>query len=412
MNIKKFIPRNIVTLTFTVMVVLGLFMSKQMPFFIVNELVQSFTQYSFLVLALLIPVMAGMGFNFSIVIGAIAGNIGIIMAVNWGFSGFFGFLFTIAFATFFALLFGIPTGMLLNKARGHEMITSLFIGYLGNGIYQFIFLLLIGAVIPMTPSLVLGSGVGLKNTIDLKDTFLHSVDGLFQVPFFLLLIVVGVFFLILNIYHLKKDDVHLDKMKVISRITISAVVIIISAMIMYVDVLPNEIKLLKSIQFPLITGVLIGAAVVFNLLITRTKIGQDFLAVSSNLENSKDSDINISKVRITAIVISTILASWGQIIFMQNTGVLMTYGSHYIGTISVLCLIVGGASLKRATVQQALLGVLLVQGFLITSLPVVDEMFNGNVSEVLRVIIMNGAFLYAFTMTRSKNTILTVNEYN
>lgn len=385
------------------MVVLGLFMSKLMPFFIVNELVQNFTQYAFLVLALLIPIMAGMGFNFGIVIGAIAGNIGIIMAVNWGFSGFLGFLLAVVFATFFALLFGIPTGMLLNKARGHEMVTSLFVGYFGNGIYQFIFLLLIGAVIPMTPSLVLGSGVGLRNTIDLKDTLSHSVDGLLEVPFFFLLIVVGVFFLILNIYHLKKDDINSDKIKVISRLAISAVVIIVSTMIMYVNVLPNEIKLLKGIQFPVVTGVLIGAAVAFNLLITRTKLGQEFMTVSSNQQDSKESNINSSKVRITAIVISTILASWGQIIFTQNTGVLMTYGSHYIGTISVLCLIVGGASLKRATVKQALIGVLLVQGFLLTSLPAIDEMFNGNVSEILRVIIMNGAFLYAFTMTRSKD---------
>lgn len=397
---KKFIQRNLVTLTFTVMVVLGLFMSKQMPFFIVNELVHNFTQYAFLVLALLIPVMAGMGFNFGIVIGAIAGNIGIIMAVNWGFSGFLGFLFAVVFATFFALLFGIPTGMLLNKARGHEMVTSLFVGYFGNGIYQFIFLLLIGAVIPMTPSLVLGSGVGLRNTIDLKDTLSHSVDGLLEVPFFLFLIATGIFFLIYNIYHLKKDDVHLNRIKIISRLAISAVVIIMSTMIMYVDLLPNEIKLLKGIQLPVITGVLIGAAVAFNLLISRTKIGQDFMTASSN---QQESNINLSKVRITAIVISTILASWGQIIFAQSTGVLMTYGSHYIGTISVLCLIVGGASLKRATVKQALLGVLLVQGFLITSLPAIDEMFNGNASEILRVIIMNGAFLYAFAMTRSKD---------
>ncbi|MBI9013151.1 MAG: hypothetical protein JEZ08_13035 [Clostridiales bacterium] len=404
MTIKKFISGNTVTLTFTVMVVLGLFMTKQMPFFIVSELVQNFTQYSFLALALLIPVMAGMGFNFSIVIGAMAGNFAILMAVNWGFSGFFGFIFAIVLATLFAILFGIPTGMALDRARGHEMITSLFIGYFGNGIYQFILLFLMGTVIPITSSdLLLSSGTGLRNTIDLNGTLSHSVDGLLEIPFFLLLIIIGLFFLILNIYHLRKDDVHLDKTKIISRIVISAVVIITSTLIMYVDILPNQIKLLNSIKFPLITGILIGAAVAFNLMIVRTKIGQAFLAVSSNKQLSEDSNINVSKVRITAIVISTILASWGQIIFMQSTGVLMTYGSHSTSFLLVLCLVVGGATIKRATVKQALIGVLLVQGFSMISLPVVNDIFNGNVSEVLRVIIMNGAILYAFTSIRNKN---------
>lgn len=96
-NIKNFILRNIVTVIFTIMVVLGLLMTDQTPLFIMNELIQSFTRNSFLVLALLIPIMASMGFNFSIVIGAMAGQIAIIIAVNWGLSGFFGFLAAIFF---------------------------------------------------------------------------------------------------------------------------------------------------------------------------------------------------------------------------------------------------------------------------------------------------------------------------
>lgn len=403
-NIKDFLLRNIVTVTFAVMVVLGLFMTDQTPLFIMNKLVQSFTRNSFLVLSLLIPVMAGMGFNFSIAIGAMAGHIGIILAVNWGLSGFLGFLSAVAFATPFAIFFGILAGMVLNKARGHEMITSFFLNYLGNGIYQFIFLFLIGVVIPITSSyLLLGSGVGLRNSIVLKDTLLHSVDGLLQVRFFLLLIVIGVIFLLLNIYRLKKDDVNFNKMNVYSRIIISAVVIMISAMVMYIDALPNEIRALKNLKFPLITGVLLSALVAFNLLITRTKIGQAFLSVGLNKQTSKDSDIHVSKIRITAIVISIVLASWGQIIFLQNTGVLMTYGSHQsIGLFAVLTLIVGGASIKNATVSQALLGVILVQGFLIISIPVINKLFSGNLSEVFRTIIINSVFLYAFTMTRRK----------
>lgn len=407
MKIKNFITRNLVTLIFTVMVVFALFKSSEMPFVILNTIVQNFSQYSFLVLALIIPVMAGMGFNFGIAIGAIAGQIGIIMAINWGFSGFTGFIFTVTFATIFAIIFGILSGMVLNKARGNEMFTSLIIGYLGNGIYQFIFISLIGAVIPFAASdLLLSSGTGLRNTIDLRDTFLYPSDGLLQIPFFLLLIIVGVFFLILNIYRLKKDDVALDKPKVFTKILLATITIIISIVMMYTDILPNEIRVLKNVNFPVITGVLICAAVAFNLLITRTKAGQKFTTVSMNQQNSNESVMNVSRVRITAIVISTVLASWGQIINLQNTGILLTYSSHRgIAFTSVLCLIVGGATIKRATVKQALLGILLVQSYLIIALPVFDDLITPSMSGVISSIIMYSVLLYAFTRSNSNKKI-------
>ncbi|MBU3128978.1 hypothetical protein [Clostridium tagluense] len=290
-----------------------------------------------------------MGLNFSIVIGAIAGQLGVIMAVNWELSRILGFLTAALFATLFAVLFGILTGMMLNKARGHEMIASLFVGYLGNGIYNFIVLALIGSVIPITSAeLLLGDGVGLKNTINLKGTLLHSVDGLLQVQFFLLLIIVGILFLGFTIYHLMKKDAHLDKKIGYARIALFTVVILMSSLIMYGDVLPKEIKQLKNIEFPVITGVLICAIAVFSLMITRTKIGQDFTQLSSNQQRPIDPDRLISKVRITAIAISTIVAAWGQIILLQNTGVLSTYGSHMgTGVLAVSALVVGGATIKQ-----------------------------------------------------------------
>lgn len=70
---KNFLLRNNVTLFFAFFVVVGIFISKETPYNMMNALVQSFTGYSLLALSLLIPVMVGMGFNFSVVIGAIAG---------------------------------------------------------------------------------------------------------------------------------------------------------------------------------------------------------------------------------------------------------------------------------------------------------------------------------------------------
>jgi len=413
-NLKDFLLRNIVTVTFSVLVVFGLIMTKDTPLFIMNELVQSFIKYSFLVLAILIPIMAGMGFNFSIVIGAMAGQLAVIAAVNWGFSGFLGFLATAAFATPIALLFGFLSGLLLNKARGHEMITSIFISYVGNGLYQLTVLSLMGVVIPITSSkLLLSSGVGLRNTIDLKDTLLHSVDGVLELSFFFILIITGIVILTLEIYRMKKGDVRFDKKNINSRIVISASIILISFMIMFVAILPNDLNALKTLKFPVITGVIISASVIFHLLITHKKMGRDFLTVALNQKNSKDLDAKASKVRITAIVISTLLASWGQIIYIQNTGYFITYASHMsIGLMAASALIVGGASFRRATVSQALIGLILIQGFLIVTVPVLRDLLSPALSEQLRYIIMNSVLLYAFTRTRSENKVLTVNEYN
>lgn len=404
---KNFLLRNNVTLFFAAFVLLGIFISKETPYIMMNALVKSFTGYSLLALSLLIPVIAGMGFNFSIVIGGIAGQLGIIMAVNWQLSGILGFLTAAIFATIFALLFGILTGMLLNKTRGHEMIASWFVGYLGDSIYVFILLALMGSVIPITSSsLLLSGGVGLKNAINLNGTLLHSVDGLLQVQFFLLIIILGIFFLGVTIYHLMKKDAHFDKKTGYTRIALFTVVILMSSLIMYGDVLPKEINQLKNIQFPVITGALICAVAVFCQMITRTKIGQDFTQLSSNQQNSIDSDRHSSKVRITAIAISTVMASWGQMILLQNTGNFSTYGSHLgIGVMAVSAIVVGGATISKATVRNALLGTLVLQGFYIISIPAVEQLFSSNVSESLRVILINGAILYTFIRYRRDNQI-------
>jgi simple sugar transport system permease protein len=397
-NDKDCIQENIVPIIFTVVSLIGLFLTKQTPLSIMNELIQGFIGNAFLVLALLIPVMAGMGFNFSIGVGAIAGQIGIIMVVNWGLSGFVGILAAVAVATPLAILFGILVGVVLNKARGYEMIASLFVGYVGNGVYNFALLYLMGTVIPITSSLLLTKGSGLKNGIDINDTLGHSIDGLLQAPFFFLLIVAGLILFALSIYRVKKDTINYNKTRVHSSIILSIAVIIISALIMYIDVLPKGISALKDVKFPLITGLLIGLLAAFNLLIERTKMGQFFLEVGFNQKNSKYSKSHISKVRISAIVFSTVLASWGQIIFLQNTGFLNTYISHMnIGMLAPLALIVGGASIYKATVKDALLGILLVEILLIIG----KTASNG--FEIARVIIFNSVFLYAFAMSRSKN---------
>ncbi len=392
---KEKLLSNKVTIFFALIVVLSLFMSKQAPFLIVNNLVQTLIQYSFLALALIIPIRAGLGLNFSIVVGAIAGQIGIIMAVNWGVSGFFGFIFATLLGTCFAIGFGLLAGLLIDRARGHEMVTSLFIAFFSNGLLQFFLLALMGTVIPIkSGKLLLSGGKGISNSIDLKGSLYQSVDGLFDMPFFLLIILAGGCYLALSCYRLFKGKDGTSKVKSYLSIGSLALVIIISAIIMYTNWLPNNISILKNVNIPMMTTALIIMMVALSLFVMGSKFGQD---------------IKASNVRVTAIVFSTVVASWGQIIYLQNTGVLSTYGSHMsVGLLSAAALIVGGATIKRATVGQAFIGLLLLQGFLIISVPVISDLFSGNMSEILRTIVMNGVLLYAFLA--NKNDKLEISD--
>ncbi len=81
-------------------------------------------------------------------------------------------------ATPIATLFGYLVGSLFNHMKGSEMIGGLVLGYFADGIYQFIFLFVFGGIIPIARTrLMVPTGVGVKNTLDLMDTVKYSLDN-------------------------------------------------------------------------------------------------------------------------------------------------------------------------------------------------------------------------------------------
>ncbi|MFZ2331037.1 MAG: ABC transporter permease, partial [Atribacterota bacterium] len=164
-KIKRLIFDNSVPILFIIICLAGVYFSELPAVFIVNTLLSRITRNSFLVLALVIPVIAGLGLNFGIVIGAMAGQFGVIIVTHLKIAGFAGFMWSLLFSTPFAILFGIITAMLLNRTKGQEMITSMIAGFFANGVYQFILLFLVGTLIPIkNPDLVLSRGIGIRNT--------------------------------------------------------------------------------------------------------------------------------------------------------------------------------------------------------------------------------------------------------
>ena len=91
-----FFFRNKVAILFSLVSLLCLWISGIQVSFLIKELLTRLARNSFLVLALIIPVIAGMGMNFSIVIGAMSAQAAVIMVTYFKLSGVVALLATFA----------------------------------------------------------------------------------------------------------------------------------------------------------------------------------------------------------------------------------------------------------------------------------------------------------------------------
>ena len=328
------VPILFLALSITMAAVAGL-----SPAFLMNEVITRFARNSLLVLSLLIPVTAGMGLNFSIVIGAMSAQAAAIAVTLWGIKGVSGFLTACLLATPLAAITGCLAGLVLNRAKGREMITSMILGFFANGIYQLIFLFLVGSVIPFnSKSMLLPQGVGVRNTVDLIN-IAQSLDKIWR--------------------------------PVISGVRIPVVTVLVS----------------------------LGMCVVITFLL-RTKIGQDLRAVGQDMNIAEVMGIKVDKTRIIAMILSTVIAAWGQLVFSQNIGTLNTYNSHeQVGMFSIAALLVGGASTRRATIFQALIGVILFHTLFVVS-PLAGQKLFGvpQIGEYFRVFVAYGIIAVALAI--------------
>lgn len=180
-RIKLFMIRNAVPIVFLVISAIAIPISQFSAEYLIQEMLIRLARNSFLVLSLLIPIMAGMGLNFGMVLGAMAGQIGLIFVSDWHVAGVYGMLLAAIISTPLAVLFGWLCGAVLNKAIGREMVTAYILGFFMNGVYQLVVLYGFGSVVPIhSPELVLSRGYGIRNVTNL-DSMRRSLDTL--IPF-------------------------------------------------------------------------------------------------------------------------------------------------------------------------------------------------------------------------------------
>lgn len=405
-GLKKLLVANMVTIVFVVLGIIGfIFSGLSLPFF-VNELLIRITRNSFIVLALIIPVLAGMGLNFAIVLGAMAGQVAIIAITHWEIPGIWGFLLCIVLSAPLAIIFGYLTGKLLNKTRGKEMIASLILGFFANGLYQLFFLVFVGGLIPMVNEvMILSGGVGLRVSIDLTASIKYTIDHIWRLslPWASLIFFVGLLLFTGVKYHLNRAN------KIKKHFTTGHILYSITALLMVlwsVYIMGTD-SMFNNVRVPMVTVFVIIGVCIFTSFIMQTKLGQDLKTVGQDKNIATTAGIDASRVRIIAILISTVLAAWGQIFFLQNLGTLLTYGAHsQVGLFAIAALLIGGASVSKATFGQALLGVVLVHTLFIVSPLAGRNVFgDAQLGEFFRAFVAYGVIGVSLAMHAWKKQI-------
>ena len=115
---------------------------------------------------------------------------------------------------------------------------------------------------------------------------------------------------------------------------------------------------------------------------------------------AKSNGINVDNERILGTVLSTVLGAIGIIVYSQSFGFLQLYTAPlYVALPAVASILIGGASVHKAKIIHVIIGTLLYQSLLVVSLPVINILSEGSMSEIIRIIISNGIILYALTRT-------------
>jgi simple sugar transport system permease protein len=303
-KIINFLAKNIVIILFLIISGIAIPYSQYSGQHLFQEVVTRLGRDSFLVLALLLPVMAGMGINFGLALGAFSGQIALILVTSWQVPGVAGMFLAMALSAPISMLLGSLAGAILNRAKGREMITSFVLGFFMTGIYQFVVIICMGTIIPIRDPnnlLLLSKGFGVRNAIQLKQTkgaFDMFFDKLFGFP-----------------------------------ITIGGV------------------------HIPLFSFVIIGVLCALTVWFRKTKMGQEMRAIGQDMGVSATAGINVDKTRIIAMIVSTTLAGFGQLISIQNIGTLSTYaGTDSLALYAAAALLVGGATVNKASIPNVFIG--------------------------------------------------------
>jgi len=113
------LPQLIITVFLLVLVAAAWLLKMDMAV-LFNESLVKLVMNGVLVLSLIPMLNVGAGLNFGLPVGIIGGLLGMLVAVNFRLTGFYGFFAAILFSLVFCLVLGWVYGLILNQRPGGD----------------------------------------------------------------------------------------------------------------------------------------------------------------------------------------------------------------------------------------------------------------------------------------------------
>jgi len=288
-----------------------------------------------LVLAMVPMIQSGCGLNFGLPLGVIAGLVGAVTSMEFNWQGTDGFCMAVLFSIPLAAVLGFFYGWLLNMAKGEEMMIATYVGFSSVAFMSIMWLIL-----PYrNPLMVWGfSGKGLRTTISLDGFWNRMLDSF--IP----------------------------------------------------------IKIGNHFLFPTGTFLIFAIGCFLMWAFFRTKTGVAMTAAGSNPQFARANGVDVDRMRMLSVVISTVFGAIGMVVYEQSYGFIQLYmGPFYMAFPAVAAVLLGGATINKATIANVIIGTFLFQGILTMTPSVINESLKTDMSEVIRIVVSNGMIVYALT---------------
>lgn len=333
------IPQLFIILFLTALFLLGLYLEIPINWIISDALVR-LVMNGVLVLSLLPMLRTGIGINFGLPVGIVAGLMGLCLSVNMRLKGLPGFFCAMLFSIPVALVLGAVYAGILNRVKGREEIAATFIGFSFIPLMNFFW-----STAPFSNPAMLWpiGGQGLRPVIGLKSTFAKVMNKLWMIN-------VG-----------------------------------------GVD-LPVGLLLFFALLCLLIS------------LFFKTTVGRAMVAVGENEAVAALAGVRIFHMRTLAILLSTVIAALGICIYAQSYGFIELYDAPLMMAFpAASAILVGGSMGRKTTIAHVIAGTFLFQTTYLISGPIANEMMLPEVAEIFRLMISNAIILYALLYEGGKS---------
>ncbi len=312
---------------------------------ILQDIFTRFGMNAILVLAMVPSIQSGIGINFNLPLGVIFGLIGSLISMEFGLTGWSSFFLALGIAIPLATIAGFLYGLMLNRVKGQEMTVGNYFGY---SIVSFMCIFWLVAPFKNPEMTWAMGGSGLRVTLSMASTMGGVLDNALRFE-------------------------------------------------VYPQWMPRFlVSFLEIVPLGLLLTFAILATIVW--IFSKSKLGTSMRVAGSSASFASSNGVNVDKQRLLGIILSTVLAAIGIIVYSQSFGFIQLYNAPlYVALPAAASILIGGASLRKAKIIHVIIGTFLFQGLLVVALPVINILSEGSMAEIIRIVISNGIILYALT---------------